>query len=310
MDQAAIKNDHFRRCFIIAPAGPESALLAQMLGDRGVDCVRSESIAPTGELSRQLMQGVADADFVVASLHGRVAPELAFELGAAHALGKPALIFTTNYDRLLENLIGIYVIRRKPESASAMAPDIDRFLRHAASSASSQRRTRPRLESDFSWARARAAALGTARGADTGETLERLVFDLFEAAGDQVLSGKAEDDRGVDMIVWNDEIALETGGPVIVECKHLIDGSGGSIKNLKHSVERLDHLVGHSDAHLALLIVGGHRRQPVVLPETSSVLAFAVEDLIDALESGQLAREVLRHRQNIGSVQGAASAAD
>ena len=197
MDRGNVGNDRLRRCVIIAAPGSETSALARALGDRGVDCLLAQDIAPGGEISQEILKELAATDFVVASLHGETSPGLAFELGVAHALRKPMIAFTTNYDHLLDDLLGTYVVRKAPVASPEFADDIDRFLRHATPPPPVDRQPPSRPPADLAWARERAALLKVEGSADRGLALEQLVIELFEAAGDPIIHGKERPDRGV-----------------------------------------------------------------------------------------------------------------
>ena len=208
-------------------------------------------------------------------------PGLAFELGVAHALRKPMIAFTTNYDHLLDDLLGTYVVRKAPVASPEFADDIDRFLRHATPPPPVDRQPPSRPPADFAWARERAALLKVEGSADRGLALEQLVTELFEAVGDPIIHGKERPDRGVDLIAWD----KEAGGSLIIECKHYSGGAGSTVANLKHTVEKLEHMVLNSDARMALLVLSSdHPRQPARLPETPRVSIVCIEHLLDALD--------------------------
>ncbi len=301
MDRGNVGNDRLRRCVIIAAPGSETSALARALGDRGVDCLLAQDIAPGGEISQEILKELAATDFVVASLHGETSPGLAFELGVAHALRKPMIAFTTNYDHLLDDLLGTYVVRKAPVASPEFADDIDRFLRHATPPPPVDRQPPSRPPADLAWARERAALLKVEGSADRGLALEQLVIELFEAAGDPIIHGKERPDRGVDLIAWD----KEAGGSLIIECKHYSGGARSTVANLKHTVEKLEHMVLNSDARMALLVLSSdHPRQPERLPETPRVSIVCIETLIDALESGNLMAKIMHRRHNATPTRG------
>jgi hypothetical protein len=71
-------------------------------------------------------------------------------------------------------------------------------------------------------------------------------------------------------------------------------------------VERLERLVRGSDANLAILVFyhDRHKPPPNIL-DTPRVLSFAVEQLIDVVENGSFADEVIRRRKRAALSQGA-----
>ena len=85
---------------------------------------------------------------------------------------------------------------------------------------------------------------------------ERLIEDVFQEAEAQVAEVKSPgSDGGADLIVWQNDLAFATGGPMIVQYKYYGGGSGGVLVNAKESAKRLEKLVGGSDASLALLVL-------------------------------------------------------
>ena len=98
---------------------------------------------------------------------------------------------------------------------------------------------------------------------------------------------------------------------MIVECKHYGSGSGSVFANAKQTVERLEKLVGGSDARLALLVFSHDRLSPPShVFETPRVLSFPVEELIDAIEQGTFIEEVIRRRRRAAFNLGMALAPD
>jgi hypothetical protein len=313
MDVDDRSNDRLKRCFIVAPPGHETARIAKAFSDRGVECLLPEKIGHGSDVSEEILKLLASADFVVASLPDETSAKLSFELGVAYALKKPTLVLTTNYDHLLSNLRGLYVVKSAADANHDESSDIDRFLRQAGQvPAMKSRSPSPSAAGAFDWARERAAALKQEHGTNRGLVLERLVADLFEKAGAQFVEAKAETGGGSDLVVWLNDLVYETGGPMIVECKYYTGGSGSVIWNSKHTVEqleknfeRLEKLVEGSDAPLALLVFSHDRLRPLHrVFETARVLSFAVEQLIDSLENGTFVDDIMQRRSRAASTGG------
>ncbi len=162
-----------KRCFISAQSGEASAALAQAFADRGVESFRADDLVPGLPLTPELLRQLKAADFMCALVNdGGMAPNILFELGAAHVMRKPIILFTTNYDRLLGALQGVYVIRATMEDLPSAATEIDRFLRHAKTlppmdETAADRRQKPNL----SWAKEEMAALHRERPPDRGDSI-------------------------------------------------------------------------------------------------------------------------------------------
>ena len=290
-----------QRCFISAQSGEASAALAQAFADRGVESFRADDFVPGLPLTPELLHQLEAADFMCALVNdGGVAPNILFELGAAHVLRKPIILFTTNYDRLLGALRGVYVVRANIEDLPSAATEIDRFLRHAKTlpplgETTADRRQKPNL----SWAKEELAALRGERAPNRGTRFERLVSEIFRRAGAEVVrEDQPEKAWTVDAIVWLDDVAHEIGGPIIIECKYYGGGPGDLLANTKQTVRQLEKYVKGSEARVALVVYDHDKSTPPPsLFETPQVLVFTVDQLILALERGTLANEILQHRR-------------
>jgi hypothetical protein len=310
------QNDSLRRCFLLAPRGAAADTVAKLLTDHGVECLRPEDLlAPGAVWSDELTRHLTTADFVVAVVPPSAPTQVAFELGLAHGLNKPALVIVTGRTVVPEELRGLATVRISDlRHISEAAPDLDRFLRHAKRARSDESPTsRRQVPGDVDLARERLASLRGEAYAKRGFDLERLVADVFERADAEVQRTEAQsaanDDR-VDLIVWSDDLAFEMGGPVLVECKIYRGGIGSIAKNAEHAMRRLEEVVQRSDAaRLAILVFDydGPGEMPR-LHDTPRVLAFPVDQLLDAVEHGTLTEEVLTRRRQAAYAQGRARA--
>ena len=302
-----------RRCFISAQSGGASEALARALATHGVESLRADDLAPGERIVPEILRHLQAVDFVCALDDGGPAtPSVFFELGAAHILRKPILLFTTGYSQLLSGLHGIYVIKAKPDDLSSVSPEIDRFLRNAKplpplNAAPAKNIQKPNL----SWAREELAALRDERPADRGLRFERLVAEVFRRAGSEIVGAELPERRNADVLVWLDDVSYEIGGPLIVECKYFGGRSGSALTNARRAVEQLDKIVAASDTGLALLVYGHDRpAPPPSLTETPRVLALPIEELIQALEDGTLPEDILRRRQRAGYAKVSAGGSD
>ncbi len=312
MDGEILRNDRLKRCFVAARSARESASIASLLRDRGIECFRPEEIVAGGSISDEIFGHVAQADFVAASVRGGITTNVAFELGAAYALHKPILLFSASEADFPTDLRGVYVVRTDPDSVDDTAHDIDRFLRHAGDRVrSAAHETKSETVADFGWARRRAAALHQLRGAERDQALEALVSDLFTRASASVVSAAGVSDSGADIIVWLNDLVFETGGAMIVECKHFGGGTGSVIKNKQDIETRLVKLVASSDSRVGLLVYTHDRPlNRLGVSGSGNVLSLPLEHLIDTLEGGNFTSLVIRHRRRAASDLGMELASD
>jgi len=309
-----IRNDSLRRCFLFAPRGAAADSVAQLLSERGIECLRPEDLlAPGAVWSDELTRHLATADFVVAIVPPSAPAQVTFELGLAHGLSKPALVVATGKTSVPEELRGLATVRVSDlRHISQALPDIDRFLRHAKRVTSDEPARPRRQESgELAWARERLSNLRGETGARRGFDFERLVADVLERAGVEVQPTDAARpaDNGVDLILWSDDLAYEMGGPILVQCKTYHGGMGSVVKNAEHAMRQLEEVVRRSDARLGVLVFDHDKsREMPRFNDTPRVLAFPVEQLLDTIERGTLTEEVLARRRQAAYARGRSGA--
>ncbi len=305
-----IQNDSLRRCFLLAPQGAVADSVAELLTERGIECLRPEDfLAPGAVWSDELTHHLTTADFVVAIMPQSAPIQVAFELGLAHGLRKPALVIATGKTNVPQQLRGLVTTRIPDLHHIAQAvPDIDRFLRHAKRARSDVLPIPRRQESgELAWARERLAILRGESGARRGFDFERLIAEVLKSAGAEVqlTDAVSSADDGVDLILWSDDLAYEMGGPILVQCKTYRGGIGSVVKNAEHAMGQLEEVVRRSDAKLGVLVFDHERsREMPRFNDTPRVLAFPVEQLLDTVERGALTEEVLAHRRQAAYARG------
>lgn len=304
------RNEPTKRCFILSQGGPWSELIAKALSERGVESLRSEDLNRSDVVTEELLRQIKRADFVVASLPKEVAPNLAFELGVAVGWQKPTLVFTANHDRLLDGIHSIYTVRTPPGAAGyEIGPDIDRFIRHAEKAHVARPESNRRSpQAVIEWAQDQLTALAQTPLEGREAALERLVRQSFEAAGMQVVDLQPRDRAGVGLIVWQNDVAYELGGPILIECKYTL-GRGeraDGAATTRRAVQRMEKYIRDSDAELGLLVVGSSQQNESLHKfDTPRVLTFKATELIDVIERGSLADEVMQRRLRAATELGA-----
>lgn len=299
----------FRTCFVSGPAGPATAAIADMLAARGVATLSANTIALGASIRDEILRSIAAADFVVVLLTDYGAQNAIFELGVARGMNKPLLVVTSS-GVLPSDLQGI-VYRSLPslDRIGEVAVDIDRFLRNAKPPPTLSAEPPPAPRTDLGWARDELRALRHSADPRRSQNFEGLVGRIFEAAGADVQATRdSQVERGVDFVVWLNDIAYALGGPILVECKFLLGGAGSVIKNAEGYVDQLRRSLESSDASLALLVFD-HLRPTA--PSTTfatfatpNVIAIAAEQVIDGLEAGTFEQEILRRRRRAFLVGG------
>jgi hypothetical protein len=89
-------------CFVIMPFGPPfdryfKNVFVPAIEDAGLQAIRADSIFLPSAIMQDIWRFVNEARVLVADLTGRN-PNVFYELGLAHALQKPVILVTNNFD--------------------------------------------------------------------------------------------------------------------------------------------------------------------------------------------------------------------
>lgn len=113
--KAAKTGDHSGTCFVMQPfadplGGYFETLYKPAIEKTGLKAVRADAeIFGTGKIIDQVWRGISQASVLVAELTSRN-PNVFYELGLAHALGKPVVLVSSNEDDVPFDLHHIRVI--------------------------------------------------------------------------------------------------------------------------------------------------------------------------------------------------------
>jgi len=98
--------DNQRRVFVLMPFREEfddvydmvKAVCKDLMVGLEVECLRADEIDKPGVITDQIIEHIRDADAIVADLTGSN-PNVMYELGYAHALGRPAIIINQSVEK-------------------------------------------------------------------------------------------------------------------------------------------------------------------------------------------------------------------
>jgi hypothetical protein len=87
-----------QKCFVIMPFGGYfdgyyNQVIRPALTNLRIDCIRGDEIYGTGVIINDVYDAICEADFCIADVIDRN-PNVNYELGMAHAIGKPAILIT------------------------------------------------------------------------------------------------------------------------------------------------------------------------------------------------------------------------
>lgn len=91
-----------RKCFVIMPFSPTfdavwQTIIQPTVTEFGDHCTRADTAASPGHLIVEILDAVRSADYLIADLTGSN-PNVFYEIGFAHALGKPVVLLVQSAD--------------------------------------------------------------------------------------------------------------------------------------------------------------------------------------------------------------------
>lgn len=286
----------YHRCFVTGNDPDATNRLTEMVRSCGIEAASAAEMRVGKSITKEVIRLISDADFVAAVITEAPQTAVAYELGVAQGLGKPAFVIFA--DSLSIDLDNAYVVAVEDGAhLDGAVEDLDRFVRHAKRPGRIGQDSENRTVDSLDWARKELEELRVSTSPDRYLRFERLCAKIFRATGAEVSEVGQDQMFGADLVVWLNDIAFELGGPTLVECKFYGGGVGSVLKNSEETVRRIEKVMERSDAKLALLVYDHDRRTPPPsLFETPRVLSFAVEDLIAAIENLELDNVVLKRR--------------
>lgn len=130
--------EHINTCFVLMPFGNYydmyfNDLYSPAIKDAGLDPERADSIFTTGTVMEQIWERIKKASVLVAELTGKN-PNVFYELGLAHAHGKPVILITGSLEDVPFDLRHVRIITydiKRPKWGEEIKRDLIKYLRSA-----------------------------------------------------------------------------------------------------------------------------------------------------------------------------------
>jgi hypothetical protein len=138
IDQGRIPTrKHLDTCFLLMPFGGwfdkyYNAIYSPAVSDAGFEPVRADDLFSSGMVVKQVWDQIKKAKVLLAELTDKN-PNVFYELGLAHAIGRPVVIVTANMDDVPFDLRHLRVIKydnREPDWSEKLKRDITTYLKN------------------------------------------------------------------------------------------------------------------------------------------------------------------------------------
>jgi Restriction endonuclease len=281
---------NFRRCFISAPFGTDTAVLRKALEDHDILWRDATNIEAGTNWSDVLDKEISRADFVCVILPVERSENSFFELGMSYGKHKPILAFVNSEAELPREIKTLTYFRSDPTKPDAVASALRTFLEHA--------RPKPRKQGRPVSARSDSPQLDITGIVESGADVERRTANLFRKAGFILSEGDGGvapgRDRGVDFAVWIDELEQPLGNPILVQVK----AGDFSERRLREAAMQLRTYMEKTHSHSGLLIYWdkSNREFPRVSSKWPMVFQLSGPALADLVARNELPDELVRLR--------------
>ncbi|MEK7762255.1 MAG: hypothetical protein AAB433_11790 [Nitrospirota bacterium] len=125
-------------CFVVMPfhalfEAEYERVIRPAIEEAGLTCVRGDEIYTQQAIIHDIWQSIRQARLVVAELSGRN-PNVMYEIGLAHAIGKPIILLTRNQEDVpfdLKALRYLFYDTNNPEWGLNLRSELTKKVRHA-----------------------------------------------------------------------------------------------------------------------------------------------------------------------------------
>ena len=275
----------FKRCFISASFGADTAWLRQALDEKGIRWADQTSVVPGSDWLEIFTREISISDFVCAVIPDERVGNILFEMGVAYAKGKPILAFVPSSIRLPAAIASMAYIRSDATDTVSLRMGLNAFLEHASAT--------PLRPIRVSGRRGNVNAPNISDSLAPAD-LERRTVELFEQAGFIVSAPKSQGDQGVDFAIWVDDLEHSLGNPILVQVK----AGKLSQASLDPAAARLRQYVAKTHGRCALLIYWDHANREFSISSIKwpLVLQLSGRALYRFISDGTLSQELVRQR--------------
>jgi len=133
-DASSLLTSSSNMCFVMMPFRPQTdelyrSLIKPAVERHGLVALRADEIYATGSITEQIRVAIQQSRVCVADVSGRN-PNVLYEIGIAHTLGKPTVLLTQDTSDVPFDLRAIRLIQYQLEALEAARASLERSLQH------------------------------------------------------------------------------------------------------------------------------------------------------------------------------------
>lgn len=284
-------------CYIAASLDADTSCLRSLLEHRQVEWTDVAKATPGASVLDTIAREIERTTFVCSVVpNSKAIANALFELGMAFGKGKPLFIIVDPRVKLPRELGYAHLVRARPSDRDAISFHLDAFLghtnvhRHPHATRAPARKDEIIVQDILQ----NLMSLEPESAKQRGYQLESIVAEVFARAGAEVVNVSNDPHAYADLSMWLDDLSSTLGNPILVEIKC------GKLSHarLAQADDRLFRALHVTDAKAALLVYWDEdgktfrRRRR----DASLVFWFSLHDLIQTVERGSLAQEIIERR--------------
>ncbi|MDQ3705510.1 MAG: hypothetical protein M3437_09875, partial [Chloroflexota bacterium] len=290
-----------KTCFVATSPDANITVVESLLRERQIEALTSYSLAVSGTSPLEYTKkAISTSDLVIGILKTQSGNlNILFEIGVAHALGKPILVLVQPGIRDLPLLLrDLLYLRTELDNKEAIGFALDQLLKRPASTEPNQQPSGSESSpigpvADLLLERFRMLA-----GRGTEQELSDIVAEAIRAGGISIVEqATGIGDKRLDLAVWSNELEPWLGGPLVIEVKsHLLND-----RHIDLVRNQVLNYIEEINTSTALVIYGDVQtgRFDPVSGSRPSVLFIPLDALLSSLRTQSFAEAVLDWRDRV-----------
>ena len=287
-------------CFISAAPGIDITALRSILHRKGIGSLFPFDIPDAGlTLFEKAKELIKNADLFLAVLGSESANRNSYiEIGIAVGYGKKILIVAPPEFALPSDVWGLVQVTADFERSEAVSFAIDQLL---AAPKTEKRRAAKTAKPESTPLGVKAEALlediRSLGVHATHSDVERIVSDLLQSSGINVVTPAKDPVTGPDFAIWSPELSTILGNPILIEVKKSLRKRA----DIAIVTKQVTQYMGRTNSRYALILYLEGLPSDVVQREAGAyqLLFLRLPDFLESLKSETFFAHVRRRRNEI-----------
>jgi hypothetical protein len=292
------------KCFISASYSTDISFVKNILAEYNIETIDIYDLTIGDSIQQILKRKIREADFALFVISNSESINVVYEMGVCEGIGKQHFIFLEKDFRVpsyLENQLFIRTDLKDRKFLKAAVEKILQAIRIEKSNKSSSIKQNKKVQLYNASIKEILVScieqIRKLRQSGTGREFERVIEEIFKTLNLPYVENETNKDKGVDFVLWNDELGKILGNPIIVEVKYGFLSEG----TFKDAEKQINKYIEKTDSKVALLLYLDRNGNRYKIKQSlfPLVISYDVEDFATALLTNSFESLVLAQRNKI-----------